>query len=370
MNNRLILAGAGTGKTSFIIDEALKCDERILITTFTIKCRDEIINKIVSIRGYVPKNIIIKTWFSFLLEHGINPYKKVLNIRDVFGICFEEGKSGFRYVDRYGRPIYYGEKDFAKYYFDSFNRIYSDKLAKLVLRIDETSNGLVFSRIGQIFNKIYIDEVQDMVGYDLDVIKKLSNYCNWLTLVGDPRQNVYNTHCDSKYSKYSNGRIDLFIKDECKNFIIDDKSLNVCRRSHKDIVEFCNSFYDEFLALECEEKNENDCQGVFIVRTSDLNDYLVKFNPVQLRYSKVTSVNSEYKAVNYRNSKGCTFQRTIIYPTRDLKEYLKSGKKIENISTKNAIYVAMSRAVDSMAFVYDGVVGSMHNICIWNNEKF
>ena len=79
------------------------------------------------------------------------------------------------------------------------------------------------------FDKIFIDEVQDMVGYDLEIIKQFAELGNNLVIVGDPRQNIYNTHCDSKYDKYSNGRIDEFITNECKgfNFDIDNNSLNI-----------------------------------------------------------------------------------------------------------------------------------------------
>ena len=81
------------------------------------------------------------------------PYKRDLNIAKVNGINFVEGKSGLRFNSNSGFPVYYGEKDFDKYYFDNHNRIYTDKLAKLVLRINKASKGLVFQRITSIFNK-------------------------------------------------------------------------------------------------------------------------------------------------------------------------------------------------------------------------
>ena len=77
--NELLIAG--TGKTTYLIEEALKIkNKRVLITTYTINCRNEIESKIINKIGYIPNNIVIQTWFSFLLEHGIRPYKK--NIRN------------------------------------------------------------------------------------------------------------------------------------------------------------------------------------------------------------------------------------------------------------------------------------------------
>ena len=370
MSNKLLIAGAGTGKTSYIVNEALKESNRILITTFTIKCRDEIKNKIIKIRGYIPKNIIVQTWFSFLLEHGIMPYKRDLNITKVNGINFVEGKSGIKYKGKNGFVSYYGEKEFDKYYFDDYSRIYTDKLSKLVLRIDEASKGLVFKRIVDVFSKIFIDEVQDMVGYDLEIIKKIATLKNNLIIVGDPRQSIYSTHCDSKYDKYSNGKIDKFINNECKQacFDIDTKSLNVCYRCHKDIVDFLNKFYPEYDNLISINIPKKESQGIFIVRTLDLDEYLARYAPIQLRYSKRTRVNELYRSINYKNSKGCTFARTVIYPTKDLKQYIKLNTPIKTLSTKNAIYVALSRAVDSVAIVYDGDIDYSHKIKIWNKK--
>ena len=69
-----------------------------------------------------------------------------------------------------------------------------------------------------------------------------------------------------------------------------------------------------------------------------------------------------------KNPKGCTFARTIIYPTSDLKQYMESNKNIEMVSTKNAIYVALSRAIDSVAIAYDGPVYSNYKIKIWIDD--
>lgn len=196
----------------------------------------------------------------------------------------------------------------------------------------------------------------------------MSEKCESLVIVGDPRQNVYNTHCSSKYDKYSSGKIYEFILNECKknNFNIDLKSLNTCRRCHKDIVSFLNKFYPDYGNLESIDIPANIEQGIFVVRTKDVEKYLKKFNPVQLRYNIKTRVSEKYKVENYRNSKGATYNRILIYPTDDFKKYLSSNKKISSGITRNSIYVALSRAIDSVAIVYDGSVNELNNINIWS----
>ena len=77
---KLMIAAAGAGKTTFLVSEALKIKEKkVLITTFTDENVREIKKKFVEINGFVPKNIIIKGWFSFLLQDCLKPYQCVLN---------------------------------------------------------------------------------------------------------------------------------------------------------------------------------------------------------------------------------------------------------------------------------------------------
>ena len=355
-NNMLLIAGAGTGKTTYLVEEALKEKEkRVLITTYTINCRNEIETKIINKIGYIPKNIIVQTWFSFLLEHGIRPYRKVLGIKEVKGINFVEGKSGLKYKNSKGFPVYYGEKEFEKYYFDSGKKIYTDKLSKLVTRINEKSGGWGVERISQIYDYIFIDEVQDMVGYDLEIIKLLFSTPSNIKLVGDPRQNIYNTHHEEIYKKYSNGNIDEFLKNECAdiNFEIDDKSLIVCNRCHKDIIKFVNNFYQDYGELKSREKDKVIHQGIYIIDKKDVDKYLEKYNPMQLIYDSRTKINRSYKSTTYGKSKGATYDRVLLYPTGELKKYLKGQKSNIDGITKNKLYVAMTRAVHSLTFVCD-----------------
>ena len=77
MSNRLILAAAGSGKTTYLVNEALKIkDTKVLITTYTDANEQEIKKKFYEINGCVPENVTIQTWFSFLIQHGVKPDKR------------------------------------------------------------------------------------------------------------------------------------------------------------------------------------------------------------------------------------------------------------------------------------------------------
>lgn len=354
MKNKLIIAGAGTGKTQYIIDKATETDEKVLITTFTINCKNEIIDKIIKQKGFVPHNINVQTWFSFLLQHGVRPYKKILNIGKVKGVYMAEGKSGIKYIGRKG-PVYWGEEYFDKFYFDANNNIYTDKLSKLVMRIDDETHGKVINRLSLIYKNIFIDEVQDLAGYDLELIKRLMNSnCNIL-LVGDPRQTVYKTHYEEKYKKYADGNIEGFIREECKEIKcqIDNVTLNKCYRCHKDIICFVNDFYNEYKPMETVEIKEVEHQGVFFIKTDQIEEYIKKYKPTQIIYNSRTRTSENTTAITMGKSKGATYDRVLLYPTGEFKKYLIKGKANIGLSTKNKLYVGMTRPINSLTFVID-----------------
>ena len=354
MKNKLIIAGAGTGKTSFLINEALKTDEKTLITTFTINCKNEILDKIIKGKSYSPKNIIVQTWFSLLLQNGVKTYKRALSIDKVKGINMVQGRSGLRFKGRRG-PVYWGEDHFNNFYFDSDSNIYTDKLSKLVIRLDDETSGKVIKRITAIYKNIFIDEVQDMAGYDLEFLKRLMSSNSNIILVGDPRQTVYKTHFEQKYKKYSDGNIENFIKEECKKIEcdVDNTTLNKCYRCHKDIINFVNNFYNEYNPMESTEIEENEHQGVFVIKPEQIQAYIKKYNPVQIIYDSKTITNKLAKTINMGKSKGATYNRVLLYPTGEFKKYIINGKGDISVNTKNKLYVGMTRPVNSLTFVLD-----------------
>ena len=150
-NNKVIIAAAGSGKTTHLVQEALKVPttEKVLITTFTESNEAEIRNKFIEAVGHVPKNVQINTWFSVLIEHGIKPFQGAKFEFDVRGMRLQTSQSGFRFRTRTGMPVYWGEEDFEEYYFDAIRQIYSDKLSKLTIRMNEETKGWVLDRIAR-----------------------------------------------------------------------------------------------------------------------------------------------------------------------------------------------------------------------------
>lgn len=353
MSNCLIVAAAGSGKTTYLVKRALEIrDQKVLITTFTEANEREICKKMIEIHGSIPQNITVQTWFSFLIEHGVRPYQSFLFNGKVTGLEQVNQKSGFHFSSKYG-PVYWGEKDVQKHYFNSAGQIYSDKLSKFVFRVNDLSGGLVMDRLSRIYPNIFIDEVQDLAGYDLALIKLFMQSNSNLTMVGDPRQVTYHTHEEAKFGKYSEGKIEQFIQTECKKIQIDidHKSLCTSHRNKQGICEFANQLYPEMEPCGYDEQDPTGHDGVFLVYEEDIDEYLKEFSPIQLRDKITVDVKDSYAAMNFGNAKGLTFDRVLIYPTKPMLEWIKDHSKSLKPESRSKFYVAITRARHSVGIV-------------------
>ncbi|MFH0733786.1 MAG: AAA family ATPase [bacterium] len=347
MGNKLIISAAGSGKTTYLINQALNTiDKKVLITTYTQANEIEIRNKFYKLNKCIPANVTIQTWFSFLIQHGVKPYQNYL---------YDQEINGLELVNRQSTQ-YVNENKIAKYYINPQNRIYSDKLSKFVIKCNEKSNGLVFHRIAMIYPNFYIDEVQDLAGYDLEIIKYLSQSILNLLLVGDPRQVTYLTHHERKYSQYTNGLIKEFIKNECKNLgvEIDENILNVSHRCTQSICDFADKIFPLYAKCFSGQLEMTGHDGVFLVREKDIESYINKFKPNILRYKKSSkTISPKYRWINFGESKGLTFDRVLLLPTIEISKWIIDNNTILAPETRAKFYVALTRAKFSVGIIFN-----------------
>ncbi|HBF6040923.1 TPA: UvrD-helicase domain-containing protein [Clostridioides difficile] len=353
MKNKLLIASAGAGKTTLFVKEALACTHNVLITTFTEENEKEIRRKFVKLNnGVIPANVTIQTWFSFLIEHGAKPYQGKLTNKKINGLLLVNEKSGIKY--RQKSPVYFSEDDVDNHYFTNDYKIYSDKLSKFVVKCNEKSNGYVVERISALFQNIFIDEIQDMAGYDLEFIKLLLDANSVIKMAGDPRQVTYHTHFSSKYKKYAEGKIQDFILNECKKAVclIDTDTLKGSWRNNQSICDFANKLFPEHPQCESLQEETTEHDGVFFVEEKDVEKYIEKYKPLQLRYDRRTKkIHPAFKVKNFGESKGATYERVIIYPTKKMLDWILKGTNINSFEVKCKFYVAVTRAKFSVAIV-------------------
>ena len=341
MSGKLFIAGAGSGKTRKIIHDSIDTDKRILILTYTIANEQQIINRFRDRLGIIPSNIKISTWFSFLINEGIRPYQ---------GSRFKERIEGIIFVN--GQHITYENKK-SNAYFSKENKVYTDKLAECAIELDNNSQGKVIERISKMYDCIYIDEIQDMVGYDLEILKKLIATKTEIIMVGDPRQCTYSTHSTRKHKKYCFGKIDEFLKNECKTLDveIDECTLNCTYRNNDLICNFANKLYPNITPVTSINKAHDELDGVKIIEAEDVDEYLEKSKAIQLRDNKNTKINTKFPCYNFGESKGLEFKRVIIYPTKPMWDWIINNSKELKDQSRAKLYVALTRAFDSVVIV-------------------
>ena len=357
--NTLIIAVAGSGKTTYLVSEARKIKQtRALVTTYTEVNELEIRKKF----KVVPSNINIQTWFSFLLEHGVRPYQSFIMEEKIRGMLLVNSPSGIK--GRNGKyPVYYGEKDEPlKHYLTTQGLIYSDKISKFIISCNKKSYGAVLRRLAQIYTHVFIDEVQDLAGYDLELIRLMMKEGINVCLVGDPRQVTYLTHHPKKYPKYKDGKIKDFILNELPKKVtckIDETTLSASHRNNQEICNLSSQLYTELAASspcecsECVESRSVPNRGLFFVRPEHVEYYLAENQVVQLRWDRRVETSASASSCNFGNSKGLGFDQILIYPTQDMHDWLLDNSIDLSSEARAKLYVAITRAKHSVAFVSD-----------------
>lgn len=348
MTNRVILAAAGSRKSSFLVEEALRArDKRTLLTTFTVENTQQLRNYITQRSSVVPGNIRVATWYTFLLSQCVRPYQNfVYSERRIENISFVKGAS----------TRFAGKQNVKRYYLADGRFIYTDKLAEFACRCNEASKGLVIRRLECLFDRIFIDEAQDLAGYDFELLELLLQSRIALVIVGDCRQATYFTNYSPK-NRRSRGYniIDLFHSWE-EAGLCQVEERNESYRSNQQICDFADRLYPELAPTISRNNEVTPHGGVFVVRSADVLRYVMTYNPKVLR-DKVTTPSQGLEALNFGMSKGQTFDHVLIFPNGPIRQYLASGNPTPFAQrTKALFYVGVTRARHSVAIVYDGEV--------------
>jgi DNA helicase-2/ATP-dependent DNA helicase PcrA len=347
-SSKAIIASAGSGKTTRLVSEALASDHKSLIVTYTIENYEEIQKKIISKAGFIPKRITVMTWFSFLLQDGVRPYKNFVfeRLPRVQNIEFISGRSAA-----------FAPKDTLRYFFSNRTCIYTDKIGRFVILSDEKSDGKVVKRLKQLYDHIYIDEVQDMAGYDLDLLEHLLSSGIKLTMSGDIRQTVYTTNNSAKNSKY-NGKLHKLFNEWIKEKLpLEVITHPTTYRSNQAICDFADKLNPDLESSISKNDIKTGHDGIFLIKEEDAEKYIQTHKPMVLKATK-NSKTFGGVSINFGKAKGMTYDRVLISPTEPIKKFLTTGE-IEHIkpTSKAKLYVAITRARFSVAFVHKGNIG-------------
>lgn len=334
--NKVIIACAGSGKTTYIVKEALKLKkQKVLVVTYTNENLDQIKIFFIEKVNCIPANITIQSWFSFLLQEGVRPYQNHMTNKKRARSIFFQKKSSC-----------YHEKN---NYFTSSDTIYSNKTAEFVFECDKKTQGLILRRLDRIYDYIFIDELQDFAGYDLNLLEIFFKSKISIVAVGDPRQATFSTNNAQKHKQHRKDKIYIWLKgkEKEKEILIEEK--NGCYRCNQQICNFADGLFPDLPKTNSRNNCVTKHDGVFYISNNEIEGYVNKYTPKILRYSKVTNT-SDFPAINIGLTKGRTYNRVLIFPTEPMVEYLRT-KEPSRAGDKTKLYVAVTRAKHSVAFV-------------------
>jgi DNA helicase II / ATP-dependent DNA helicase PcrA len=255
-------------------------------------------------------------------------------------MCFVEGQSA----------PYSKAADIDRHYFSGPGRIYSDKVSRFACEVIRRTDGWSVERFEEIYDRLYIDESQDLAGCDLDLIERLLESRTNVILVGDHRQASFATHNAKKNKKFSRMNVISKFEEWEKAGLCKIEYQYKSKRCTQAICDFADQLYPHLPKTESLNKVMTGHDGIFAVPKSKVPRYIEVFGPQPLRYDR-RAKDIPGAPINFGSSKGMTFDRTLIYPHEKLKKFLMTGNLEDAGAAIAKIYVAVTRAKQSAAFV-------------------
>jgi DNA helicase-2/ATP-dependent DNA helicase PcrA len=262
-DNKIVVASAGSRKTTYIVESALSIttDQPVLILAYTNNTLSQIRKYIIDRAGYVPPNITIQSWHSFLFSECIKPYQNsAYNKHRIEQIFYPPDIGTFKRSRRFIK-----KEDTEKYFLVNSKNIIAEHLSEFALICNANSGGLVFNRLENIYQQVFIDESQDLAGYDFHIVESFLESRIKTTLVGDCRQATYFTNNSSKNKKFKGSNIiDLFNQWNADG-LCEKEEKNECYRSNQAICDFGDSLYPELTSTQSVGVEETQHDGILIL---------------------------------------------------------------------------------------------------------
>jgi DNA helicase II / ATP-dependent DNA helicase PcrA len=339
-SNRAVIAAAGSGKTEYIIGRALEvpATRRVLITTYTRENCDQICERIQVANGCKPSHVSVLGWFSFLINQAARPYQSSVTGQIDFAKALNL---------KANRPKGIARANWRNYYFDPHCNFRPEGVSEFACRANEATGDRVIHRLEALYDEIYIDEFQDLAGYDLEFLDLLFASKIRVTVVGDPRQHTYSTNRSAKNRQYRGHAMLDWLQRRAEACKVEHRAESW--RCNQPICDWADALYPELPKTSSLNLARTGHDEVVLLAQDDVPVYMEKFNPTVLRWNRTVNTLG-FPAMNIGVSKGSTFDRVLIFPTKPMLTYIKSGDPA-GLTAREHLYVAVTRARHSVAFV-------------------
>ncbi len=332
MDKKVILAVAGSGKTYHIV-EKLDDIKRFLIITYTISNTENLRNAIINKFGYLPNNIKIKSYFTFLYSFCYKPF--LANDLSSKGIYWKNPPDYTRNLKRSNINFYLLKEKW----------LYHNRIAKLLFETNIVSK--VNERLEKYYDCLFIDEVQDFGGHDFNLLSEISK-CNLdILFVGDFFQHTFTTSNDGNVNinlhKNQNDYLQRF--KELK-FNIDNTTLVNSRRCSKTICDFIR----EKIGIEIFSHENRETEYKLITDEIEADKIFNDQSIIKLFLQEHYTY--DCRSDNWGSCKGLEFEDVcVVINDETLKLYNSNILVNLNPTTKNKFYVACSRAKNNLYLV-------------------
>lgn len=283
MDKRLVLAVAGAGKTSSILDR-IEVGTRVLVITHTHNAEAELRRRVLRKFGCMPPHVSISTYFSFLYRFC---YRPILHP----DVCAR----GMSFHEPSVRSSRRSSGDLERYY-DSGRWLYHCRLARLIqLRcLDE-----LIKRLEKYFDLVVVDEVQDFGAHDFNLLMDLSEARVEWYLVGDFYQHTFDTSRDGNVNCNLYADYDKYVQRyRARGFLVDATTLRGSHRCGRSVCEFIS----KHLGIEIYPASERQ-SGVHVLRSpAEIREIHADDQVLKLFYKQHNR--HACKSMNWGESKG------------------------------------------------------------------
>lgn len=329
MVKRVMFAVAGSGKTTQIINQ-LDESNRSLIVTFTNNNFANLRKKVIDKFGYIPTNIKIVTYFTFLHSFCYKPF-----------LFFKYRTKGIHYHPN--SNLYAKGRD---RYITKNDRLYYNRISKIIVEDGVHIN--VNKRLEKYFDYLFIDEVQDFAGNDFNFLKSISNASLNMLFVGDFYQHTYDTSNDGKVNFLLHENYDKYKKKfEEMGMEVDTTSLNRSHRCSPSVCDYITGNID----IEIHSHRTDQTLVKYVDDIDEGTNIIKSYDVVKLFWQKHNDYNcfssnwGESKGVDHYNDVCVVLHKSIMNPFQN--------KKLNTLSQRirNKLYVACTRARGNLYFL-------------------
>lgn len=337
MDKRLILAVAGSGKTSLIVDRLTR-HSRALVLTYTKNNLRNLRYRVLEKFGFVPKGVSIQSYFSFLYSFCFKPF--------LWRECRVAGL-------RWDPPPPYTirlPRNNPKFYFDVKRRVYHNRLAKLL----ETKGVLesVNERLERYFDSLFIDEVQDFGGHDFNLLPSIAGARMNQMFVGDFYQHTFDTSRDGNLnSGLYRDKGDYLARFPKMGLTVDESTLSHSYRCSPTVC----TFVTENLGINIQSHRDDVTPIRFLEQKHEVKQILKSSEIIKLFYQE------HYRypvwSQNWGAVKGDTYSQVCVVLNKNSYTMLMDGNA-ESLApgTRNKLYVACTRTRGALYFVSEDLV--------------